>query len=184
MSQQLPAVEIQGYWGENFSSGLDLRGNTLMRSEWIEPARYNLVVNGLVAKPVRYSYKKLLEFPGYEKRVILHCVEGWSAQFLCEGLLVNDLLKAAEVSPRAKRAVFYGADGYTTSLPLDFIRNKKIMMAYKMNGLPLTVERGSPLHLVAEKKWGSKWVKSITRIELSDSKQCNGYRGSLCDSKQ
>jgi DMSO/TMAO reductase YedYZ molybdopterin-dependent catalytic subunit len=37
-----------------------------------------------------------------------------------------------------------------------------------MNGVLLPHERGAPFQLVAESKWGYKWIKWITEIELSD----------------
>jgi DMSO/TMAO reductase YedYZ molybdopterin-dependent catalytic subunit len=48
------------------------------------------------------------------------------------------------------------------------------MMAYEMNGVTLPPERGFPFQLVAEDKWGYKWVKWITQIEVSEDE---GYRG-------
>ena len=69
---------------------------------------------------------------------------------------------------------YYAADGYTTSLPLSHLEDHGIIMAYAMNGLPLLPERGFPFTLVAESKWGYKWIRWITRIELSDD---TGYRG-------
>ena len=43
------------------------------------------------------------------------------------------------------------------------------MIAYAMNNVTLPPERGYPFQLVAEDKWGYKWAKWITRIELSDA---------------
>jgi DMSO/TMAO reductase YedYZ molybdopterin-dependent catalytic subunit len=48
-------------------------------------------------------------------------------------------------------------------------------MAYKMNGLTLAPERGFPFQLVAQSKWGYKWIKWITEIELSDNPDYKGY---------
>jgi DMSO/TMAO reductase YedYZ molybdopterin-dependent catalytic subunit len=48
-------------------------------------------------------------------------------------------------------------------------------MAYKMNGLVLPPERGFPFELVAESKYGYKWIKWITSIELSDNENYLGY---------
>jgi DMSO/TMAO reductase YedYZ molybdopterin-dependent catalytic subunit len=48
-------------------------------------------------------------------------------------------------------------------------------MAYKMNGVDLPAERGFPFQLVAEDKWGYKWAKWITEIELSDDEGFRGY---------
>jgi len=64
---------------------------------------------------------------------------------------------------------------YTSSLPIDYLVDNDILMAYKMNGLPLSPERGAPFQLVAESKWGYKWVKWITEIELSDDVGYEGY---------
>jgi DMSO/TMAO reductase YedYZ molybdopterin-dependent catalytic subunit len=102
-------------------------------------------------------------------------VEGWSVAILWEGLLVKDLLAGAKVKPEAKVVIFYAYDGYTTSLPLDYIMNNNILMAYKMNGVTLPPERGFPFELVAESKWGYKWEKWVTQIELSDDVNYRGY---------
>ena len=50
-----------------------------------------------------------------------------------------------------------------------------IIMAYKMNGVDLPAERGFPFQLVAESKWGYKWIKWITDIELSGDENYRGY---------
>jgi len=50
-----------------------------------------------------------------------------------------------------------------------------ILLAYKMNGVVLPPERGAPFQLVAESKWGYKWIKWTTRIELSDDADYEGY---------
>lgn len=71
--------------------------------------------------------------------------------------------------------IFYAYDGYSTSLPLDYIINNKIMIAYEMNNVTLPPERGFPFQLVAESKWGYKWIKWITEIELSDNEDYRGY---------
>jgi DMSO/TMAO reductase YedYZ molybdopterin-dependent catalytic subunit len=44
-----------------------------------------------------------------------------------------------------------------------------------MNGVTLPVDRGYPFQLVAEDKWGYKWIKWVTRIELSNDRSYRGY---------
>jgi DMSO/TMAO reductase YedYZ molybdopterin-dependent catalytic subunit len=44
-----------------------------------------------------------------------------------------------------------------------------------MNGLVLPPERGFPFQLVAESKYGYKWIKWITEIELSDNVNYKGF---------
>jgi DMSO/TMAO reductase YedYZ molybdopterin-dependent catalytic subunit len=48
-------------------------------------------------------------------------------------------------------------------------------MAHKMNDVVIPPERGFPFQLVAESKWGYKWVKWITEIELSADENYRGY---------
>jgi DMSO/TMAO reductase YedYZ molybdopterin-dependent catalytic subunit len=48
-------------------------------------------------------------------------------------------------------------------------------LAYEMNEIPLPPERGFPFQLVAESKWGYKWIKWVTKIELSDDVNYKGY---------
>jgi DMSO/TMAO reductase YedYZ molybdopterin-dependent catalytic subunit len=44
-----------------------------------------------------------------------------------------------------------------------------------MNGVTIPPERGYPFQLVAEQKWGYKWIKWVTEIELSDDVNYRGY---------
>ena len=48
-------------------------------------------------------------------------------------------------------------------------------MAYRMNNITLPAERGYPFELVAEDKWGYKWIKWIEKIELTDDPNYRGY---------
>ena len=52
---------------------------------------------------------------------------------------------------------------------------RDLLLAYKMNGLALPPERGFPFQLVAEDKWGYKWIKWITEIEFSDDEDYEGF---------
>ena len=49
------------------------------------------------------------------------------------------------------------------------------MLAYKVNNITLTPKLGFPFLLVAEEKWGYKWIKWITEIEISDDQEFKGY---------
>ena len=44
-----------------------------------------------------------------------------------------------------------------------------------MNNVTLPSERGFPFQLVAESKWGYKWIKWITEIELSNDIDYRGF---------
>ena len=88
---------------------------------------------------------------------------------------MQDLIDEAQPSPDARVLIFHAADGYTTSLPIEYFRDNNIIMAYKMNGVTIPPERGFPFMLVAESKWGYKWAKWITGIEFSSDTSYKGY---------
>jgi DMSO/TMAO reductase YedYZ molybdopterin-dependent catalytic subunit len=102
-------------------------------------------------------------------------VEGWSVTILWEGILVKDLIARSGPLADAKVVIFHAFDGYTSSLPLEYIVDNNIIMAHKMNDIILPPERGFPFQLVAESKWGYKWIKWVTEIELSDDVYYQGY---------
>jgi DMSO/TMAO reductase YedYZ molybdopterin-dependent catalytic subunit len=174
--KKLYPTEIRNYQGQDLSSISDFRENSIKGSQNVDVSTYRLQINGLVNQTVEYTYDEVLaKFQKYEKVVTLHCVEGWSVDILWEGFLVNDLLKEAGVNSSAVAVIFYAYDGYSTSLPLDYLSNSSIIVAYKMNGLALPPERGFPFQLVAESQYGYKWIKWITQIEVTYNPDYLGF---------
>jgi DMSO/TMAO reductase YedYZ molybdopterin-dependent catalytic subunit len=167
--------EIRDYLGQNLASIADVQENAIRGTQLINTSTYRLEITGLVNKTVEYTYEQIFNFQKYQKVVTLYCVEGWSAKILWEGFLVNDLLKEAGVNSSAVGAIFYASDGYSTELPLDYITNNNIILAYKMNGLVIPPERGFPFELVAESQYGYKWIKWVTKIELTDNPDYLGW---------
>jgi DMSO/TMAO reductase YedYZ molybdopterin-dependent catalytic subunit len=172
----LYASEIRQYQGQNLSSISDVYENAIKGTQYINQSTYRLIVTGLVNRTMEYTYDEVVNtHQKYQKVVTLYCVEGWNAKILWEGILVKDLLQETGIDPRTQVVIFYASDGYSTSLPLDYILKNNIMIAYKMNGLVIPPERGFPFQLVAESKYGYKWIKWITEIELSDNVDYRGY---------
>ena len=167
--KQLEAIQIKEYQGEKLSSIADVQDNAIKGTQNIDINNYFLEISGLVNNPQKFNYNQILDFQKYSKVVDINCVDGWNAKILWEGVLVKDLLNKAGIKPEAKILIFYARDGFTTSLPLDFIVNQNIILAYKMNGVVIPPEKGFPFQLVAEQKWGYKWIKWLTKIELSDN---------------
>lgn len=172
---ELAAVEIREYEGKDLSSILNFRENSIKGPQYIDIKTYTLKVDGLVEKPKSYSYDQVLEHTAYKKVVTLNCIEGWSVDILWEGFLLKDIFEEAEVKAAATTVIFYAYDGYSTSLPLSWIVDNDIILAYKMNDIVIPPERGFPFQLVAESKYGYKWAKWITRIELSEDSAYEGY---------
>ena len=175
-TEVLAPNEIREYEGVDLSSINAFRENSIKGPQEIDVESYTLSITGLVTNSTSYTYDEVLnKHQHYKKVVTLDCVEGWSVTILWEGLLIRDLLAEAEPLANAEAIIFHAYDGYTTSLPVDYIMDNDILMAYKMNDVILPPERGFPFQLVAESKWGYKWIKWITEIELSGDANYRGY---------
>lgn len=171
----LGSSEVTAYEGERLDSVNAFRENSIKGLQYVDINEYNLTITGLVNNTLVLSYDGLLKYQSYSKVVHLYCVEGWSVNILWEGILIKDLLEDAGVSENANTVIFHAVDGYTTSHPLNYIIDNNILLAYKMNGLTLPPERGYPFQLVAEDKWGYKWIKWVDGIIVSDDDEYEGF---------
>ena len=168
--------EVREYQGENLASIADVQPNAIRGTQFINNSTYRLRVSGLVNQSLEYTYDQVVNgFQSYQKVVTLYCVEGWSTKILWEGVLVRDLIQPAGVNSSAVGVIFYASDGYSTQLPLDYIIDNEIILAYKMNELTIPPERGYPFELVAESQYGYKWIKWVTNIQLTDNPNFLGY---------
>lgn len=173
--EELQEKEIKEYQGEKLGSIDDFRENSIKGPQHIDINDYELEITGLVENPVSYTYDEVLGRQKYKKVVRIDCVEGWSVTVLWEGVMVKELIEKAKPLQEANTVIFYAYDGYSTSFPIEYIMDNDLLLAYKMNNVTLPPERGFPFQLVAESKWGYKWIKWITKIELSDNADYRGY---------
>lgn len=169
-------IEIKEYQGEDLSSINDFRENSIAGPQHININDYKLNIVGLVDKQLNLTYNEVInQSPSQQKVITLNCVEGWSVTILWEGIPLKDLFDASGIKQGANTVIFRSYDGYSTSLPLSYILENNIILAYKMNGVTIPEERGFPFQVVAESKWGYKWAKWVTEIELSDDPNFRGY---------
>jgi DMSO/TMAO reductase YedYZ molybdopterin-dependent catalytic subunit len=161
-------VEIKEYKGEKLSPYDRQYDNSIKGPQKVDEKTFRLRVTGIVQQPVEMNYKEILALPSVTRAITLNCIEGWSEHLLFKGFRMVDLLKKAKPKKETQTVIFYAIDGYSSSLPYKFVVDNDIMIAYDINGLKLDAERGFPLQVVAESKFGYKWVKWLERIELSD----------------
>jgi len=171
----LGTVEIDSYKGKKLDAVGKEPENSIAGPQHVNPATYRLQVTGLVKKPLSLKYDEVTAMPAFQKVTTLNCIEGWSVTYLWTGVKLKDVLARAGYDPRAKVVIFTCYDGYTTSLPLDYIVNRNILFAYKMNGVTMPPERGFPFQVVAEDQFGYKWAKWVTKIEVSNDSKYLGY---------
>jgi DMSO/TMAO reductase YedYZ molybdopterin-dependent catalytic subunit len=153
------------------------RNNALAGTQYIDKATYILKVDGLVDHPLGLTYDQLAAYPQVSRLAILHCVEGWEFKAKWTGPTLNSILKDAGVQPAAKFLIFHTTDvpeGYT-SLELSWVQFQDTIIAMKLNDVTMPQDRGFPFQVVAEGKYGYKWAKWVTRIEVTDDISFLGY---------
>jgi DMSO/TMAO reductase YedYZ molybdopterin-dependent catalytic subunit len=166
-------TENLSYQGEKLTPIAQQRNNAIKGTQYIDRENYRLQVDGIVEKPRNFTYEEIIALPQTSKVVDLNCVEGWSFTAKWTGVKVAEIFEETGAMENATTVIFYSADGYSTSLDKDYLLENDIILAYKLNDVTLPPERGFPLQLVAEDKYGYKWAKWIVRIELRNSP----YRG-------
>ncbi len=166
--------EIQEYQGKPLAPFDREYDNSIRGPQTVDPEKYRLKVTGLVEKPLKLTYQEVLALPSHRRAITLDCVEGWDEHLLFEGVRLKDILDMAGVKPEAKTVIFFAEDGYSSSLSLKFVLERDLLLAAKINGRVLDAKRGFPFQVVAESKYGYKWVKWVTGIKLYD-KPYRGY---------
>jgi DMSO/TMAO reductase YedYZ molybdopterin-dependent catalytic subunit len=169
-------VEATEFQGKALTPIKNQRNNALAGTQHIDRAAYRLTVDGAVDNPLTLTYDDLLAYPQESWLMDLDCVEGWSFTAKWTGPQLNAIFQQAGVKPGARTVIFHTSDieaGYT-SLDFSYIRDQGIIIALKLNDITLPAERGFPFQVVAKSKYGYKWAKWVTRIELSED---TGFRG-------
>jgi len=168
-------TENLSYQGKLLTPIAEQGNNAIKGTQYIDRASYRLQVDGLVKNPQNFTYDEILKMPQTSKVVDLNCVEGWSFTGKWTGVKMSDLFKKTGIIDNASTVIFYSSDEYSTSLDLNYLLQNNIILAYKLNDVTLPPDRGFPFQLVAESKYGYKWAKWITRIEVSNDSSYRGY---------
>jgi len=134
----------------------------------INISKYTLKIDGLVKTPLNLSYNDIVSMEEKSKTETLTCIALISGKAVWTGILLKDILNRAGIKNSATEVVFYAADGYSSSIPLQNAYKDNVILATKMNGEALTPKHGFPIRLVYPGYYGYKWVKWINRIELVD----------------
>jgi DMSO/TMAO reductase YedYZ molybdopterin-dependent catalytic subunit len=133
-----------------------------------DPHVWRLRIDGLVARPRELTYQELLGLPRAEQTSDFHCVTGWTVRNVrWAGVRLRDLLALAQPLPRAQALRFVSAETpYEDTLSLRQALRADAMLAYEMDGRPLSVPHGAPVRVVVPEMYGYKNVKWVDRIEF------------------
>lgn len=171
-----------------------------MNQPQIDPAAYRLKVTGLLKKPATLSLSDLRAMHHTELTAGFECsgnsprsVQGLCSNGRWTGVRLRDVLKQIGVDARAREVVFFGTDRgkqdvvfrqQTFSLEQQFGRSITLenalrpepMLAWALNGDPLTLQQGSPLRLIMPGWYGVSNVKWLSEIHLQEDRYLGNYQ--------
>jgi DMSO/TMAO reductase YedYZ molybdopterin-dependent catalytic subunit len=132
---------------------------------------WSLLVKGLVEHPITLTYEQLIAKPVVKQIVTLECVGNTVAgEFMStaawDGVSLQSLLQEAGVRSDAYDVVFRAADGYSDSIRFDRAMMGDVLIAHKMNGVPLPQGHGFPARAIVPGHYGMKSVQWLAEIVI------------------
>lgn len=128
------------------------------------------------------SLDDIRQLPRVEMTTELKCIEGWSVVVNWAGARFFDFVQKFQPQFSKYVSLVTPDEGYYVGWDMQSILHPQTLLAYEMNGAPLTLEHGAPLRLASPTKYGIKQIKRIGRIEFTDerprdywSEPGNGY---------
>jgi DMSO/TMAO reductase YedYZ molybdopterin-dependent catalytic subunit len=150
-------------WGKKFVIYAALGIPRVSADSW------RLKIDGLVNNPLELTYDQLNSGEPFRYVRSAHCVTQWSIKDVeWEGVQMKKLVEPSGVLPSARWVMFHCVDGYTAPVPVEDALHEDSMVAFKINGKPLSAEQGFPArpfmpHLYLWKS--AKWLNRIEFIE-------------------
>ncbi len=163
-------------------------------SGWTRPslneATWGLTIEGFqpgdVATPLVVTYADILEAArsGAEVTILktIQCVlesplrltpTGFMGNAYWTGVPLKYFLDRAGIASSVKKLLFFGADGFTNNITMARVTDAESLglaqplLAYRMNGAPLTPDHGYPVRLLIQEGYGYKNVKWLTKVQAT-----------------
>ena len=167
----------------------------------IDPAKYRLKFTGMVNKPAEFTLADLKAMKSVEMVNGFECsgnsprsIQGLSSCGRFTGVPLSRVLKQLGVNSKAREVVFFGYDHgsadvafrqqtlkldqqFGRSVTLENAMKPEPLIAYALNGEPLTLNQGFPVRLIMPGWYGVANVKWLAEVHLQEDR----YRRQLSD---
>ncbi|MBC3786126.1 molybdopterin-dependent oxidoreductase [Spirosoma utsteinense] len=134
--------------------------------------------------PLLLTIDDIKALPRHELAYEFKCIEGWSQIQHWGGTRLSDVLAAYKLGTRSGNAPASGNTddlfkhvgletpdkGYYVGIDMESAMHPQTLLAYELNGQPITAPHGAPLRLIIPVKYGVKNLKRIGRIFFSDER--------------
>ncbi len=142
--------------------------NSITPPPKINASSWTLSIYGHVQSPTVFDYENLTVQASQTIIATVQCVEGYSDTAEWRGIPLREILSLVQVNNSAFDVIFYGLDGYSSSLSLSEVDTSDVLLVFEMNGEPLPENQGFPLRVIAPGHAGYKWVMWVYEIEVVD----------------
>jgi sulfane dehydrogenase subunit SoxC len=156
----------------------------------IQPEHYELLIHGMVEKPMKFSMANLRRFPQQSRMCFIECsgngglaynkrgitgeisaqqIDGLISTSEWTGVMLSTLLREVGVKSGAQWLLAEGSDAavMSRSIPIEKAWDDA-MIAFGQNGEAIRPEQGYPARLLLPGWEGNTNVKWIRRIEVAD----------------
>ncbi|MHB0878982.1 MAG: sulfite oxidase-like oxidoreductase [Anaerolineae bacterium] len=132
-------------------------------------ADWSLTIEGLVSRPVHWTWQEFLQLPAQTYTVDIHCVTKWSKlDTVWKGVSLDTLFEAVDLDREAAFVMAHSYGGYSSNVPLSEVVSGQAFVAYEYGGMPLAPEHGGPARLVVPHLYfwkSAKWIRSLQLME-------------------
>jgi DMSO/TMAO reductase YedYZ molybdopterin-dependent catalytic subunit len=166
----------------------------------VDPATYRLKFTGMINRPAEFSLAELRAMKSTELTSGYECsgnssrsMQGLSSCGRFQGVRLSAVLKQLGVHARAREVVFFGTDRgkedvvfrqqtfkieqqFGRSITLDNAMQPGPLIAYALNGEPLTREQGFPVRLIMPGWYGVANVKWLAEVHLQEDRYLGNYQ--------
>jgi len=152
---------------------------------------WKVKIDGQVQKKQELDVDTIIKMATAEERIYRHrCVEGWSIVVPWVGFSLNELIKRANPTSKAKFVEFTtiydpgqmpGQTGsvlnwpYVEGLRMDEAMHPLALLCFGMYGEDLPNQDGAPIRIVVPWKYGFKSAKAIVRVRFTEKQPLNTW---------
>jgi DMSO/TMAO reductase YedYZ molybdopterin-dependent catalytic subunit len=126
---------------------------------------WTLELHGEVESPRTLSFAELLALPQQDVACDIHCVTSWSKLGMhWRGVSFRALEALAKPKPTARFVVMECEQGFTTSLPIQALRDDDVLVAHTVENQALVAEHGGPVRMLVPKRYfykSAKWLRGL-----------------------
>jgi methionine sulfoxide reductase catalytic subunit len=179
VDEKINSFQDVSTYNNYYEFGTD-KGDPANYAKNFKTSPWTVSVEGLCAKPRKFSFEEIMALAPLEERVYRHrCVEAWSIVVPWVGYSLSTLLKQVEPTSKASYVAFEtyfdrkqmphaaGLDfPYVEGLRMDEAMHPLALLTVGMYGESLPPQDGAPVRMILPWKYGFKSIKSIVKIKL------------------